>query len=113
MQLLLRRSTILFVFFLLTGCNSLTVRVSAYEPPPIPAELLVPCPEPLPLQPDAPEGGLTFKGVFLAYLADSGPAAECRGQLKQLAVVVQYREKVRQDIRNLSQSSKSWWEFWK
>lgn len=63
--------------------------------------------------PDSPDGGLSFKGLFLLTLRDQEPWRECRARHKQLVQMVQYREQVQHDIRNLGQSSKSWWEFWK
>lgn len=108
-----QRLAILSVPFLLLGCNSLQVRVAEYSSPPISPELMLPCQEPEVPQADSPDGGLSFKGLYLLNLRDQEPWRACRSSKAELIRAIQYRDKVQQDVRNLAQSGKSWYEFWK
>ncbi len=104
---------ILLVCCLLPGCNSLQVRVAEYSPPPISPELMLPCQEPEVPVPDLPDGALSFKGLYLLHLRDQEPWRACRANKAELIRAIQYRDKVQQDIRNLAQCSREWFQFWK
>lgn len=71
--------------WLLTGCATSTrvLPPLAYAPPPIPAQLLRPCPR-SPIQ-TSPDGSLTSAGAELALRARDVDLAQCE-LLRQLAV---------------------------
>lgn len=114
MRRTIRLSIILCAYCLLQGCSSLSLRVAGYSPPPIADDLLQECQEPEPVKADSPDGGLSFRGVYLMALGDQEPWRACRSSKAELVRAVKYRDKVQTDVRNLVQSSsKSWYEFWK
>ena len=96
---------ILCACFLTTACASLTVPAPETTLPPIPPELLQPCPAPPPLT----DGKIAT--LYLQMLEDAGREWECISRQAQLAAVVKYREQVAANLRNQSQN-KPWWKFW-
>ncbi len=99
---------ILCALCLTAACSSFEVRSPPYTPPSIPAEYLLPCPDPeLPDQ-------TTFSALYLNYLKNTGPWGACVRLHDQLVALVKYREQVLQSIQNQNQSPpKRWFEFWK
>lgn len=92
---------------LLAGCTSVTVREPVCEPPPIPAELLVPCEEPA--VPD--ERG--FGAIYESYVRNVvGPWARCIRKTDRLIEIVKYRDSVCAKIKaDNAAKEKQWWQF--
>jgi len=83
----------------------LTVREPICEPPPIPAELLVPCEEPT-----LPADG-TFAAVYANYIDNVvGPWARCIRKDDKLVEIVRYRDEVCKKIKADNTTPKRWWE---
>lgn len=105
---LTRASAILLALPLTTACTSLSVRSPVCEPPPIPAELLQPCPDPV-----LPTNG-TFSEIYLLHMRNTGPWGQCIQMQAQLVATVKYQAQVCPHIRSLNQSEdKAWYQFWK
>jgi hypothetical protein len=91
---------------LLGACTSLTVREPICSPPPIPAELLVPCEEPT-----LPTDG-TFAAVYENYVSNVvGPWARCLRKDDQLIAITRYREQVCDKIKADNAPAAHWWNF--
>lgn len=88
------------------GCTSLTVREPICEPPPIPAELLAPCEEPM--VPDQPG----FAQIYDSYVRNVvGPWARCIRKDDKLIELIKYRDSVCAKIKADNQQPKPWWKF--
>src|SRR5437762_3390590 len=93
---------------LLTACSSLEVRSPPCEAPPIPAALLVPCPDP-----ELPVEG-TFSALYLNSLKNTGPWGECMRRQDKLVELVKYQATVCPHIQSLNKTAdKSSWQFWR
>jgi hypothetical protein len=100
------RAAALLLLTLLAGCSSLTVRAPICEPPPIPAELLIPCEEPIPPN----EAG--FASIYESYVRNVvGPWARCIRKDDQLIAIVKYRDATCAKIKADNAQPKRWWEF--
>ncbi len=92
----------------LAGCTSVSVREPICEPPPVPAELLLPCEEPEQLT-DA-----HFVGLYQQALRDIGPWGRCIRKDDKLIEIVKYRDAVCAKIKADNAKPKpAWYEFWK
>jgi hypothetical protein len=96
------------VVLAVAGCTSLTVREPICDPPDIPAELLQPCEEPMPLT----DG--RFATVYQQMLADLGPWGRCVRKDDKLIEVVKYRDAVCQRVKDKikADAEKPWYKFW-
>jgi len=89
------------------GCTSVTVREPICEPPPIPAELLAPCEEPM--VPD--ERG--FAAIYESYVRNVvGPWARCIRKDDKLVELIKYRDAICIKIKeDNAKAAKPWWQF--
>ncbi len=98
---------ILLVCYPLMSCSSLTVRAKELTLPPLPPEVMAPCPEWEPL----PDGYLST--LYLQMLKDAATYQECKRRQATLAAMVKYQEEVRAAYaQSLNQSAKNWWWPW-
>lgn len=96
---------ILSACYLMQACTTLQPRAPVCSPPPIPEHLTLPCPD----LPPVKDGKLAT--LYQQMLEDAALYRQCQRLHDQMVAVVQYREKVCDDI-NRSHSSRPWWKFW-
>jgi hypothetical protein len=82
------------------------VRAPVLEIPPLPPELLTPCPLPEPI----PDGSL--QTLYLQIYRDAERWGACLRLHDQLIAVVRYRDEAMRAIQSQLSSPKPWWQLW-
>ncbi len=96
-------------FWALVGCTTVQVRPPPFQLPAMPAELLVPCEDPI-IPTEATLAALYENAIQNAV----GPWGRCVRKVDSIIQIEKYREAAAAAIREYlqQQNEKPWWKFW-